>query len=102
MVLFPQILLTKVIFQGLLLQKKDVHWDNKLNYGHWNYCLFGLICASATKDLYGTEMWLPTDIVFEWVHSDYSPELRAASFFFFGFEFAASKLSFNVLANGFA
>lgn len=44
--------------------------------------LFGLICASATKDLYGTEMWLPTDIVLEWLHSDYSPGLRAASFFF--------------------
>lgn len=63
--------------------------------------MFGLICASATKDLYGTEMWLPTDIVLEWLHSDYSSGLRAASFFL-GFAFAASQLSFNVLANGFA
>lgn len=63
--------------------------------------LFGLICASATKDLYGTEMWLPTDIVLEWLYSDYTPGLRAASFFL-GFAFAASQLSFNVLANGFA
>ncbi|CCE86273.1 Piso0_004756 [Millerozyma farinosa CBS 7064] len=63
--------------------------------------LFGLLCASATKDLYGKSLWLPTDIVLQWLSEDYSPGLRAASFFL-GFCFASSQLTFNVLANGFA
>lgn len=63
--------------------------------------LFGLICASATKDLYGESLWLPTDIVLQWLSESYGPALRAAAFFL-GLAFAFSQLSFNVLANGFA
>ncbi|CUM66670.1 uncharacterized protein PRCAT00004346001 [Priceomyces carsonii] len=63
--------------------------------------LFGLICASATKDLYGSELWLPTDIVLRWLDENYSSGLRAAAFFL-GLAFASSQLTFNVLANGFA
>lgn len=63
--------------------------------------LFGLICASATEDLYGEKLWLPTDIVLAWLNEDYSRGLRAASFFL-GIAFASSQLSFNILANGFA
>lgn len=63
--------------------------------------LFGLICASATNDLYGESLWLPTDIVLQWLQDVYSPELRAAAFFL-GLAFAFSQLTFNVLANGFA
>lgn len=63
--------------------------------------LFGLICASATADLYGEPLWLPTDIVLRWLSERYSPGLRAASFFL-GFSFASSQLTFNVLANGFS
>lgn len=63
--------------------------------------LFGLICASATRDLYGESLWLPTDIVLQWLQDAYTPGLRAAAFFL-GLAFAFSQLSFNVLANGFA
>lgn len=63
--------------------------------------LFGLICASATKDLYGESLWLPSDIVLQWLGDSYSSGLRAAAFFL-GIAFASSQLTFNVLANGFA
>lgn len=63
--------------------------------------LMGLLCASATQQLYGTELWLPTDICLQWLINDYSPGARAASFFC-GLAFMASQMSFNVLANGFA
>lgn len=63
--------------------------------------LFGLICASVTKDLYSEAMWLPTDIVLQWMGDSYNSGLRAAAFFL-GLAFASSQLTFNVLANGFA
>lgn len=63
--------------------------------------LFGLICASATKDLYGDSMWLPSEIVLQWLDESYSSGLRAAAFFL-GLAFASSQLTFNVLANGYA
>lgn len=63
--------------------------------------LFLLLCASMTEDLYGKKLWLPTDIVLTWLKEDYSPGLRAGSFFL-GIAFASSQLSFNVLTNGFA
>ncbi|KAK6457520.1 uncharacterized protein RJT20DRAFT_91822 [Scheffersomyces xylosifermentans] len=63
--------------------------------------LAGLLCASATKQLYNNEMWLPTDICLQWLNDNYSSGCRAAVFFL-GFSFAASQLTFNVVANGFA
>ncbi|CAH2351732.1 thiamine transporter Thi72p [[Candida] railenensis] len=63
--------------------------------------LAGLICASATQQLYGTSLWLPTDIAMQWMTDNYSSGCRAACFFL-GFAFASSQLTFNVLANGFA
>lgn len=63
--------------------------------------LMGLLCASATKELYGTEIWLPTDVCLQWMTNDYSAGSRAASFFC-GFAFMSSQMTFNVLANGFA
>lgn len=63
--------------------------------------LAGLLCASATTSLYGTTLWLPTDIVLRWLTDDYSAGCRAAAFFL-GFSFAASQLTFNVVANGIA
>ncbi|RLV87103.1 Thiamine transporter [Meyerozyma sp. JA9] len=63
--------------------------------------LFGLLCASATQDLYGTAMWLPTDIVLQWMGENYNSGLRAGAFFL-GIAFAFSQLTFNVLAMGFA
>jgi NCS1 family nucleobase:cation symporter-1 len=63
--------------------------------------LAGLISASATKELYDTELWLPTDIALTWLNENYSSGCRAVCFFL-GFSFASSQLGFNVLANGFA
>lgn len=63
--------------------------------------LAGLICASATEKLYGEALWLPTDIVLRWLQDNYSSGCRAAAFFL-GFSFAASQLTFNVIANGIA
>lgn len=63
--------------------------------------LAGLLCASATQELYGQALWLPTDIVLQWLSDNYSSGCRAAAFFL-GFSFAASQMAFNVIANGFA
>ncbi|QLG71973.1 hypothetical protein HG535_0C03260 [Zygotorulaspora mrakii] len=63
--------------------------------------LMGLLCASATQQLYGTELWLPTDICLQWMADNYSPGARAASFFC-GLAFMSSQMTFNVIANGFA
>lgn len=63
--------------------------------------LAGLVCASATAQLYGHPYWLPTDIVLKWLEKDYSAGCRAAAFFL-GFAFASSQLMFNVMANGVA
>lgn len=63
--------------------------------------LMGLFCASATQELYGTQLWLPTDICLEWLKRDYSSGARAAAFFC-GFAFMSSQMTFNVMANGFA
>lgn len=63
--------------------------------------LMGLLCASATLELYGSSIWLPTDICLQWMTRDYSAGSRAASFFC-GFAFMSSQLTFNVMANGFA
>ncbi|CAH2354864.1 thiamine transporter Thi72p [[Candida] railenensis] len=63
--------------------------------------LAGIVAASATEELYGEALWLPTDISLRWMADNYSSGCRAANFFL-GFCFAASQLTFNVLANGFS
>lgn len=62
--------------------------------------LASLLVASATKDLYGAPIWLPTDLSLLWLEKDYNSGCRAANFFL-GLAFCASQLTFNVVANGF-
>lgn len=63
--------------------------------------LAGLLCASATQGKYGKTLWLPTDIIILWLEEEYSSRYRAVAVVF-GFAFASSQLTFNVVANGFA
>lgn len=63
--------------------------------------LAGLLCASATKEKYGSALWLPTDIVLLWLNQRYSARNRTVAVIF-GLAFAFSQLTFNVVANGFA
>ncbi|ONH68014.1 Thiamine transporter [Cyberlindnera fabianii] len=63
--------------------------------------LAGLISASCSVELYGTEYWLPTDICLQWLQDNYSPRMRCACFFL-GFSFMSSELSLNVVSNAVA
>lgn len=60
-----------------------------------------LVCALANKSRYGTVHWLPTNIVLSWLNHGYSGWNRAAAVIF-GFAFALSQLTFNLMGNAFA
>lgn len=63
--------------------------------------LMGLCTASALKDYYGEEYWMPNSIILKWLQEDYSPKARAAAFFA-GSIFTMSQLVFNTMGNGYA
>lgn len=63
--------------------------------------LMGLCTASAMKEYYGEEFWMPNEIIMQWLEDDYSPKARAAAFFC-GIIFVTSQLVFNTLGNGYA
>ncbi|CDR44666.1 CYFA0S15e01222g1_1 [Cyberlindnera fabianii] len=63
--------------------------------------LFGIIGASTTSQLYGEELWIPTDIVLRWLHDSYTPGTRCAASFI-GFTFVASQVCLNSINCGFS
>lgn len=58
--------------------------------------VFGIIGASASKEVYGEALWNPLDIVNKW---QTSPGGRAAAFFC-GFIWLLAQISVNISANG--
>lgn len=63
--------------------------------------LASLLVASATNQLYGKTVWLPTELSLIWLHNDYSSACRCANFFL-ALAYALLQATFNVSANGFA
>lgn len=63
--------------------------------------LMGLCSASALKEYYGQEFWMPNSIIMKWLETNYSAKSRAAAFFC-GSIFTTSQLVFNTLGNGYA
>ncbi|CUM62474.1 uncharacterized protein PRCAT00000024001 [Priceomyces carsonii] len=63
--------------------------------------LMGLVTASAMKETYKEEFWLPNSIIIQWLETNYSPKARAAAFFC-GVSFTLSQLCFNTMGNGYA
>ncbi|GMM37890.1 thiamine transporter [Saccharomycopsis crataegensis] len=63
--------------------------------------LMGLVTASAYKDKYGEEVWMPNQIIMNWLKDDYSPKSRAAAFFA-GLTFTLSQICFNTMGNAYA
>lgn len=63
--------------------------------------LMGLTTASALKEYYGEEFWMPNAIINKWMQEDYSAGARAAAFFC-GSVFTMSQLVFNTMGNGYA
>ncbi|CAI5294065.1 ASB_HP2_G0031590.mRNA.1.CDS.1 [Saccharomyces cerevisiae] len=63
--------------------------------------LMGLVTASAYKDKYGVEVWMPNEIIMNCLKEDYSPKARAAAFFV-GAVFTLSQVCFNTMGNAYA
>lgn len=63
--------------------------------------LFGIIGASCSEKAYGTEIWLPTDIVQYWLVRDYNAKARTAGTFI-ALAFMFSQICLNVVTCGFA
>ncbi|CCD25987.2 thiamine transporter THI7 NDAI_0G02120 [Naumovozyma dairenensis CBS 421] len=63
--------------------------------------VFGVIGASTTEQLYGTQLWQPMDICDYWLRQNYHPGARAASFFC-GLAFVSSQISYTISNAGFA
>lgn len=62
---------------------------------------FGVIGASTSEKLYGTQLWYPMDICDYWLRDNYSSGARAASFFC-GLSFTASQIAYTISNCGFA
>ncbi|KAH3664436.1 hypothetical protein WICMUC_005821 [Wickerhamomyces mucosus] len=60
--------------------------------------IFGIIGAFACKDLFGEELWLPIDIVYNILQNNYNAKARAATFFM-GFSFAFCQLCLNLITS---
>ncbi|KAH8650594.1 permease for cytosine/purines, uracil, thiamine, allantoin-domain-containing protein [Tricladium varicosporioides] len=56
--------------------------------------IFGMVCTSCAKVVYGKYIWSPLDLAAEWT----SPGGRAAAFFV-GFSWAVAQIGVNVSAN---
>lgn len=63
--------------------------------------VFGVIGASTTAELYGTQLWMPTDIFHYWMTDNYNAGVRAACFFC-GVSFTLSQMAYTVSNAGFA
>lgn len=63
--------------------------------------IFGVIGASTTKKLYGTQLWMPMDIFDYWLNNGYTAGARAASFFC-GLAFVVSQIAYTAENCGFA
>ncbi|SCV00277.1 LANO_0F06084g1_1 [Lachancea nothofagi CBS 11611] len=61
----------------------------------------GMFSASATQQLYGEALWLPTDMALKWLEDNYSAKARCAVFFI-GFSFTGTQLVVNLTQNGYA
>ncbi|CCF59595.1 hypothetical protein KAFR_0H01860 [Kazachstania africana CBS 2517] len=63
--------------------------------------VYGVIGASTSEQLYGTQLWQPMDFFTYWLTDNYSAGARAASFFC-GVAFTASQISYTISNAGFA
>ncbi|KAF6010170.1 hypothetical protein HII12_003046 [Brettanomyces bruxellensis] len=63
--------------------------------------IFGVLGASASKQLYDQNFWMPTDILEHWMIDGYSSGARAASFFC-GLSFMFTQIGYAINACGFA
>lgn len=63
--------------------------------------VFGVIGASTTEQLYGTQLWQPMEICDQWLRNNYSAGARAATFFC-GLSFTLSQISYTISSSGFA
>ncbi|SCV00057.1 LAME_0G07250g1_1 [Lachancea meyersii CBS 8951] len=61
----------------------------------------GMFSASATQQLYGTPLWLPTDMSLKWLQDSYTAKARCAVFFI-GLSFTGTQLVVNMTQNGYA
>ncbi|SCW04438.1 LAFE_0H13520g1_1 [Lachancea fermentati] len=61
----------------------------------------GMFSASASQQLYGEALWLPTDMVLKWLEDDYSAKARCAAFFI-GLSFTSTQIIVNMTQNGYA
>lgn len=63
--------------------------------------VFGVIGASTTEKLYGTQLWNPMDIYEFWLKKDYTAGGRAGSFFC-GVSFMMAQIAYTISNSGFA
>lgn len=63
--------------------------------------VFGVIGASTTEKLYGTQLWMPMDICDYWLNDNYSAGARAGTFFC-GVSFVMSQIAYTASNAGFA
>ncbi|SCU87005.1 LAFA_0E04148g1_1 [Lachancea sp. 'fantastica'] len=61
----------------------------------------GMFSASATEQLYGEALWLPTDMALKWLQDGYTAKARCAVFFI-GLSFTGTQLVVNMTQNGYA
>ncbi|CEP63201.1 nucleobase cation symporter-1 family protein LALA0_S07e04742g [Lachancea lanzarotensis] len=61
----------------------------------------GMFSASATEQLYGEPLWLPTDMALKWLQDGYTAKARCAVFFI-GLSFTGTQLVVNMTQNGYA
>ncbi|CAI4047837.1 hypothetical protein SUVZ_12G2730 [Saccharomyces uvarum] len=63
--------------------------------------VFGVIGASTSDKLYGTQLWMPMDIFDYWLKDNYSSGARAGAFFC-GVSFVMSQMAYTISNCGFA
>ena len=63
--------------------------------------VFGVIGASTSDKLYGTQLWMPMDLFDYWLKDNYSAGARAGAFFC-GVSFVMSQMAYTISNCGFA
>ncbi|GMM56403.1 thiamine transporter [Maudiozyma humilis] len=63
--------------------------------------VFGVIGASTSESLYGTQFWMPFDFFDHWLTTNYSAGARAGAFFC-GVAFTLSQMAYTISNSGFA